>query len=93
MNAVLILLCYCEYRSMVRFGDVVNIHISLSELKSMSMVVNYQVLDSNSGEVRALGKTRHCFYDRNKQRPISLKKAVPELYGLISSMYIEGQVK
>ena len=77
---------YCNYKSMVRFGDIVNIHITLSELSDMSINANYQILDTDSGETRALGKTRLCFYDKNKKRPVSLKKIIPELYELLNSL-------
>lgn len=77
---------HCAYKSMVRFGDVVNIQISLSELKNASMIVNYQISDAGSGEIRTLGKTRHCFYDGVKKRPVSLKKVIPELFELLNSL-------
>ena len=79
---------YCEYKSMVRFGDIVNIHLSLSELKEMKMTVNYKIIDSKSKEIRTLGKTQHFFYDNNKKRPVSLKKVIPELYELFCSLVI-----
>ena len=77
---------YCNYKSMVRFGDIVSIHITLSELSDMSINANYQILDTDSGETRALGKTRLCFYDKHKKRPVSLKKIIPELYELLNSL-------
>jgi len=76
----------CQYKSMVRFGDIVNIHLSFSELKNITMSVNYQIIDASSGELRALGKTRHCFYHGEQKRLVSLKKTMPELYELFSSL-------
>jgi len=78
----------CEYKSMVRFGDTINIHLTLSDLKHVTMTVNYQVLDAGSGELRALGKTRHCFYHGEQKRPVSLKKNMPDLYELFNSLCV-----
>ena len=77
---------YCEYKSMVYFGDSVNIHVSLSEIKEMKMTVDYQINNAKSGVICTLGKTKHFFYDNNKKRPVSLKKTIPELYGLFCSL-------
>ena len=77
---------YCEYKSMVRFGDIVDIHMSVSELTPTRMTVNYEIFDALSHELRTIGKTQHFFYDNEKKRPVSLKKALPELFELLSSL-------
>jgi len=77
---------YCEYKSMVRFGETVNIHVSLLDLKLASIALNYQIFDAVTGELRTLGKTRHCFYDGKKHCPVSLKKTIPELYELFCTL-------
>jgi acyl-CoA thioester hydrolase len=55
---------YCEYKSMVHFGDIVNIYLSLSEIKEMN--IDYKIINVKSGETCTLGKTKHFFYDNNK---------------------------
>lgn len=77
---------YCEYKSMVRFGDIVDIYMSVSELENMRMTVKYQIFDTATGELRTTGETRHCFYDNKRKRPVSLKKVIPELYELFGSL-------
>ena len=47
----------------------------------MRLRVSYEIVDADSGELRLLGETSHCFTDRSG-RPISLKKACPEAYAL-----------
>ena len=76
---------YCEYKSMVRFSETVNIHISLSELKHLIMAVDYEIYDSVTGEIRTVGKTRHCFFDTKQKRAVSLKKVMPDLYEIFKS--------
>ncbi|MDR1687358.1 MAG: acyl-CoA thioesterase [Clostridiales bacterium] len=78
---------YCEYKSMVRFPDTVNISVEITSLENMKMALSYTVTDSKSGEVRALGETRHCYYDNVKKRPTMLKKSAPQLYELLKSLY------
>ncbi|MCL2019536.1 MAG: acyl-CoA thioesterase [Oscillospiraceae bacterium] len=75
----------CEYKSMVRFGDVVEIQAVITELKNARMSVSYEVRDLKTGVLCATGKTSHCFIDSKKMRPVSLKKAIPELYALFES--------
>jgi acyl-CoA thioester hydrolase len=77
---------YCEYKSMLRFGDTVNIHVTLSELSNMKMTIKYEMINARSGEVCTTGNSKHFFYDNNKQRPVSLKKEMPELFELFSSL-------
>lgn len=76
----------CEYKSMVRFGDTVRIQVFISEMEKMRMTVGYRIHDAQSGELRTEGETRHFFYDGGKKRPVSLEKAMPELFKLFSSM-------
>ena len=77
---------YCEYKSMVRFGDIVNIYASLSDLKEMKMTIDYKIVNAETNEICTQGKTKHFFYDNNKKRPVSLRKEIPELYELFSSI-------
>lgn len=81
-----LLAVHCEYKSMVRFGDTVNIHMSLSELTETRMTVNYEIRKDKSAELCTLGKTEHFFYSNSKKRPVSLKKEIPELYELFRSL-------
>ena len=76
---------FCEYKSMIRFGDTVTINVSLAELTNMKMTLKYEVINAKSGEICTIGKTQHFFFDRSKQRPISLKKEMPDLFELFSS--------
>jgi acyl-CoA thioester hydrolase len=75
----------CEYKSMVRFGETVQIAANISELTNARMYVSYEVRDVKTGELRTTGETRHCFWDSVRKRPVSLKKALPELYELFLS--------
>jgi acyl-CoA thioester hydrolase len=70
----------CEYKSPVRFGQAVIIEAGITLLTPSRMAVAYTVTDAATGALRTVGETRHCYFDREKQRPVSLKKVLPELY-------------
>lgn len=79
----------CDYKSMVRFGDEVEISITLKEMGSMRMTILYEVKDKKTGDLRASGESRHFYYDNTRKRPISLKKALPDLYELLQGFVAE----
>lgn len=76
----------CEYKSMVHFNDTVNISVSVSSLTTAQMTVKYEITDAQSGKLRAVGESKHCYYDSNKNRLVSLKKVMPELYDLFAAL-------
>ena len=76
----------CEYRSMVRFGETVCIETAVTRLTPSRMTVSYAVRDKISGELRCHGETRHCYYDNQAGRPVSLKKVLPELYAKFDAL-------
>jgi acyl-CoA thioester hydrolase len=70
---------------MVRFGETVEIKASITELTNARMYVKYEVRDVKTNELRTTGETRHCFWDSERKRPVSLKKVLPELCALFKS--------
>lgn len=76
----------CEYKSMVHFNDTVNITVSIESITPAKMIVQYQITDAESGKLRAVGESKHCYYDSNKKHLISLKKVLPELYDLFNAI-------
>ena len=77
---------YCEYKSMVRFSDIVNIKVTLSEVTEMRLTVDYEITNAKTGELCTLGRSKHFYYDTKKQRPVSLKRGIPELFELFCSL-------
>lgn len=73
----------CDYKSMTHYGDTVVVDLMLDEFKGIKMTFAYVVKDATTGEVRATGKSRHCFLNKDG-RPVSIKKEFPELYATIT---------
>lgn len=69
---------YAKYYIPVRFGEEVDIEVSLTTFNGIKMEYTFTMRKQN-GELAAEGHTMHCFVKSNF-RPISLKKAFPEYY-------------
>ncbi len=75
----------CAYKSMTRYGEAVAITVKVNKLQLTKLELGYRMVDSVTGQLRAEGTSVHFFYDRAKGRPVSLKKALPEVYTLLEA--------
>lgn len=75
MNPVLEV--HCQYRSMVRFDDHVEIHVWVKEYNAIRMTLAFEMHDTATGELKTTGESRHCFLD-TEGRPVSLKRSYPQ---------------
>ncbi len=69
----------CDYKAMTYFGDRVCIDVKLSSFRGVKYEISYEMRDEKTGELRAVGKSGHCFLNKNG-RPSNIKKELPELY-------------
>ena len=67
---------HCAYRSMVHFGDVVEIIPRIEKYNGVTLELSYEILDKKTGEIRTTGSSKHCFLNR-EGRLLSLKKEKP----------------
>lgn len=75
----------CAYKSMTRYGETVAITVKVNKLQLTKLELGYRMVDLVTGQLRAEGTSVHFFYDRAKGRPVSLKKALPEVYTLLEA--------
>lgn len=73
-----------QYRSMVHCGDSVDIAVKVEAFNGIRLKLSYEVTDHETGELRTLGTSSHCFLNEKKQ-PVSLKRENPELFQKIKS--------
>lgn len=66
----------CQYRSMVRFGDIVEIVPKIEQYNGIKLSISYTIIDHQTKEVRTTGSSRHCFLNK-EGRILSLKKEYP----------------
>jgi acyl-CoA thioester hydrolase len=77
-----VLSAICEYKSMAHFGESLIVSAKITHIMPTKMTVSYCVTDFETGNLRATGETRHCFFSRAKGRPTALSKELPDLYEL-----------
>ena len=74
----------CHYKTMSRFYDTVLVEVSFVKFTGVSLEIEYNVRDKDSGEVRCTGRSRHCFIDP-EGRVMSLKRSYPEYNDILAS--------
>lgn len=67
----------CEYKSMVHFRDVVEVWAWIKEYNGVKLTVGYRIVDQETGKLRSMGESRHCFLTK-EGRPVSLSRSFPE---------------
>lgn len=75
-----------KYNSMVKFGETVEIFTRISQFTGVNMVIEYEIRDAVSGELRTTGQTKHAFLNKETYRPISLKRSHKDIYDLFYAM-------
>lgn len=68
-----------QYKSSVRFGEVVSIHLNLQKFNGLKACFSYEITELNSKRLCTTGTTAHCFLNQQRQL-INLKKAEPGVY-------------
>ena len=76
----------CKYRSMTRFGEEVAVTLTINHLSPAKLELGYRMVETTTGELKAEGTSGHFFYDRAKGRPVALKRALPEVYGILEEL-------
>ena len=66
-----------KYKSMSRYGEVVQLDVAVEKYNGIRLVVNYVVSDKETGEVRCTGLSKHCFLNKDG-KPVHLKKVAPK---------------
>lgn len=73
-----VLSVHCDYKSMARFGETVQVLVQMKEYNGIRMTLEYTVLDKETGAIRCVGESRHCFLTRDG-KPVSLKRNYIEM--------------
>lgn len=68
-----------QYRTMTRYGDVVQIDARIAGYNGIKLALSYTISDKETGEVRCVGKSSHCFLNRDG-KPVSLKRSFPDIH-------------
>lgn len=69
-----------EYKSMVRFGDTVIIKTKITHYDGVRLCCAYEVYDKETGALRNIGKSEHCFLNEDGTKPIILRRKNKEAH-------------
>jgi acyl-CoA thioester hydrolase len=69
----------CEYKSSIRFHETIQIRAILKFFNGIKMKIEYQVIDMETKQLRAVGTSEHCFVTTDF-KPVSLKRNYKEMY-------------
>ena len=67
----------CDYKMSTTFDDEVEINVEIEEFKGVKLVIKYTIIKSETHELILVGKTKHCFLNK-ENKPIILKKVFPD---------------
>lgn len=73
----------CDYKNPVRFDDVFEIHITLTDFNGVRFSVEYKIINKTTNKLSAVGRSSHCFVNLDF-RPIRTKRDFPELYNVFN---------
>lgn len=77
----------CEYKSMVRYNDTVLIIPQIYSFNGIKLVITYEIIDEPTKELRARGKSEHCFLSKD-HKLISIKRLNHDVYALLDNMAV-----
>ena len=75
----------CQYKSMMRFGQICRVLVRVTKLTPVRMSLSYEFYDSETDTLCGTATSNHCFIGKNG-RPVSLKKYLPKVFDLYSKL-------
>ena len=82
----------CEYKRPTTFNDLLRIQVEFVEYKRIRLSLGYTMYNAESGEIVCIGKSHHCFVNK-EGRPIALSKSFPEYDALLRSCIQQEEEK
>lgn len=73
------------YTKSITYGDVIEIKPTIIKLSPVRFTLKYVIFRSGTDEVLHTAQTSHAFVD-TEFKPMNLKKAFPEVYGIFEEL-------
>ena len=67
----------CDYKESAFFDEIAEIRTRVAFFNGVRLKFEYEILNEK-GHVLVLGKSEHCFLDKELRRPINLYRKLPE---------------
>ena len=77
-----------QYKHPTTFDDTVCIQVEVEEFKGVRLVIRYIVTNQATGDLVFIGKSQHCFVNR-EGKPVILKKQCPELDRILKDLVVK----
>ena len=68
---------HCKYINSTIFNDIVEIKVKIKEYKGVKLIVEYEMINTKTNELVAIGESKHCFTTK-EGKPIRIKKQYPD---------------
>ena len=75
----------CKYKQHVTFGDIIEIHTSITKFSGVKYTVSYEVYNKKTGELCVTGESEHCFTGLDL-KPLNIKKHHNDVYEKFMSL-------
>ena len=72
----------CDYKKTTTFNDQIQIDLKLNEYRGVKFTITYTMQNINTGEIVALGESRHCFLNK-EGKPMLLNKTYPMVHNAL----------
>lgn len=69
----------CNYKKPVLYNETICIDVKLIEFNGVTFTMEYDIVNKETVEKRAIGSSSHCFVDR-EMKPLRLKRVNETLY-------------
>lgn len=73
------------YTKSITYGDVIEIKPTIIKLSPVRFTLKYVIFRSGTDEILHTAQTSHAFVD-TEFKPMNLKKAFPEVYGIFEEL-------
>ena len=77
-----------KYLHSTTFDDTVGVRVWVEEFKGVRLVIRYIVTNQATGDLVFIGKSQHCFVNR-EGKPVILKKQCPELDRILKDLVVK----
>lgn len=81
----------CQYKEMIHYGDTIRIGVLVEKYTGTRLDFRYEIRDVKE-HLLTTGTSKHCFLNKETQRLVHLKKAVPEFHKIFAD-YVQLQNK
>ena len=81
-----------KFRTPAVYDELISIKCRIVKLGPASMELEYEVRNSDTGELHVTGHSRHGFTNQDL-KPVPLKKTNPEVYAFFEKLYQESKAE